>query len=115
MNEGLVYVCDIVSTFTFIFLIQEIIVGFNIGLCSDYAWSLLREASLFRGDLVEFSDVVDVVLRTAEHHHAWLGAEHDWNADEYEHDQHLRNLFLTVEKEHIRAWIPENKLLVTSS
>jgi len=101
VNESLVYIADIVSSFTLIFLIQEIGVGFDVCLGSGNTSSLLRNATFFRGDLVELSYVVGVVLGAAEHHHAWLGAKHDWNANKHEDDQHLRNLLLAVEKENV--------------
>lgn len=104
MDERLVDVCGIVTTLTFIFLIQKIIVRLNVSLSADDAWPLLVLLSAFflRNWFKLISNVVVVlVLLAAEHHDARLGAEHNRNADEYYDDQHFRDLLLAFEEVNV--------------
>lgn len=115
MDESFVYICYVVSSFTFIFLIQEFVVSFDISLGSDYTWSLLLKSTFFR--LVyrlEFSSVLSFVGFLAPHHDARLSAKHDRNANKNYDNQHLGNLLLTMEKENVCRRIIKNKLLVAT-
>lgn len=40
MDEGLVDIVSVVTAFTFVFLVKKLVVGFDISLSTDYAWSL---------------------------------------------------------------------------
>jgi len=45
--------------------------------------------------------MIIVVGLLTEHHDAGFGAKHDWNANEHNYDQSLRDLFLAMKEENI--------------
>ena len=115
MDESFVYVLCIVTTFTFIFKIQEVIVCFDICNSSNYAWSLLLTKFVRLVNWLKFTNMIICMGFFAPHHDAWFSAKHDWNTNKNKNDQHFRNLLLATEEEHVCAWITDYKFLVSTS
>lgn len=92
MNESFIDIVSIMTTFTFVLLIQEITVSFDVSLSAHYTCSLLLKSTFV--SIVKRLELTSVAVTLfmrffAPHHDARLSAEHDWNANEHNNDQHF--------------------------